>query len=79
MEKYTSLSVLHPSCLRVSIMPSVQGIAQSASAIQANQVHSQVQTAVAKKQLDSAKLQGDAAVQLIQQAANISKTLDVRV
>lgn len=60
-------------------MPSVQGIVQSASAIQAQQTHAQVQTAVAAKQLDSAKQQGDAAVQLIQQAAEITKSLDVRV
>ncbi len=59
-------------------MPSIPAIAQSASAIQANQVQNQIQTAVAKKQLDVAKLQGDAAVQLIQQAANISGKLDVR-
>lgn len=60
-------------------MPSVQGIAQAASAIQAQQTHAQVQTAVAAKQLDAAKQQGDAAIQLIQQAADISKQLDVRV
>lgn len=60
-------------------MPSVQGITQSAAAIQANQTHTQIQTAVAKKQLDAAKQQGNAAVQLIQQAADISKNLDVRV
>ncbi len=59
-------------------MPSIQGITQSASAIQANQVQNKIQTAVAKKQLDVVKLQGDAAVQLIQQAANISGKLDVR-
>jgi len=59
-------------------MPSVEGISQSATAIQANQVQTQIQTAVAKKQLDAVKQQGDAAVQLIQQAADISKRLDVR-
>jgi len=59
-------------------MPSVQGISHSATAIESNQIRSQVQTAVAKKQLDALKLQGDAAVQLIQQAADISKKLDVR-
>jgi len=65
--------------LPVFLMPTIQGMTQSASAIQANQVQSQIQTAVAKKQLDAIKLQGDAAVQLIRQAADISKTLDVRV
>ncbi len=60
-------------------MPSVNGITQSASAIQANQTHAQIQTAVAKKQLDAVKQQGNAAVQLIQQAAEISNKLDVRV
>lgn len=59
-------------------MPSIQGIAQSASAIQANQVQSQIQTAVVKKQLDTIKLQGNSAVQLIKQAGNISKKLDVQ-
>lgn len=60
-------------------MPSVQGITQSAAAIQANHTQTQIQTAVAMKQLDAAKQQGAAAVQLIQQAANISKQLDLRV
>ena len=60
-------------------MPSVNGITRSASAIQANQTHAQIQTAVAKKQLDAVKQQGSAAVQLIQQAAEISNKLDVRV
>jgi len=58
-------------------MPSVQGIAQAATAIQSNQVQNQVATAVAKKSLDATKQQGDAAVQLIQKAADISKRLDV--
>lgn len=61
-------------------MPSIDGIAQAASAIQANLVQNQIQTVVAKKQLDMAKLQGDAAVQLIQAAANIGKnSIDVHV
>jgi len=59
-------------------MPSIEGISQSASAIQANLVQNQIQTAVAKKQLDAVKQQGNAAVQLVQQAADISKRLDVR-
>ena len=59
-------------------MPSVQGITQAATAIQANQVQTQVATAVAKKQLDSVKQQGDAALQLLRQAADISKRIDVR-
>jgi len=59
-------------------MPSVQGVAQAASAIQSAQVQNSIQTAVAKKQLDVVKQQGNAAVQLIQKSADISKQLDVR-
>ena len=59
-------------------MASVEGIIQSASAQQASQVQAQIQTAVAKKQLDAVKQQGQAAVQLLQQAADVSKRLDVR-
>ena len=60
-------------------MPSVAGIVQAATAQQSTQIQAQIQTAVAKQQLDASKLQGHAAVQLIQQAADMSKRLDVRV
>lgn len=59
-------------------MPSVEGIVQSATAQQNSQVQAQIQTAVAKKTLDAAKQQGAAAVQLLEQAADMSKRLDVR-
>ncbi|MEM8944534.1 MAG: hypothetical protein AAGD11_05060 [Planctomycetota bacterium] len=59
-------------------MPSVHGIAQAASAIQTSQTHTQIQTAVAKKQLEAVKQQGNAAVQLIQQVADANTRLDVR-
>lgn len=55
-------------------MASVDGIAAQASAIQQSQVQNQVDIAVAKKSLDAQKLQGDAAVQLIESAARISKS-----
>lgn len=58
---------------------SVEGIASAATAIKSQQVHAQISTAVAAKQLDAAKQQGAAAVQLIEQAAQISAThIDVR-
>ncbi len=60
-------------------MSSIPSVIQTASAIQATQVQSQVQTALAKKQLDVAKQQGAAAIKLIQHASNIGKQLDVRV
>jgi hypothetical protein len=59
-------------------MSSVEGIIQSATAQQSSQIQAQIQTAVAKKQLDAVKQQGNAAVQLIQQAADVSKRLDVQ-
>ncbi|MEW4454261.1 MULTISPECIES: YjfB family protein [Bremerella] len=54
-------------------MTSVEGIAGQASAIQQSQVKNQVDVAVAKKTLDAQKQIGDAAVQLIESAARISK------
>ncbi|MGI9430526.1 MAG: hypothetical protein ACR2NM_17835 [Bythopirellula sp.] len=59
-------------------MASVDGIIQSATAQQSSQIQAQIQTAVAKKQLDAVKQQGQAAVQLLEQAADLSKRLDVR-
>ena len=67
----------HP-LTRVSIMSSVEGIIQSATAQQSSQIQAEIQMAVAKKQLDAVKQQGDAAVALIQQAADLSRRLDVR-
>jgi len=55
-------------------MSSVEGIAQTATAIQQSQVKNEVGIAVAKKTLDTQKQQGDAAVQLIESAARISKS-----
>jgi len=55
-------------------MNSVEGIAQTATAIQQSQVKNEVGVAVAKKTLDAQKQQGDAAVQLIESAARISKS-----
>ncbi len=46
----------------------------AASNFQQAQIQSQVQTAVAKKGLDVARAQGDAAVSLIQQAADLQKS-----
>ncbi|MHC2067334.1 YjfB family protein [Bremerella sp. T1] len=55
-------------------MTSVDGIASQATAIQQAQVQNQADIAVAKKTLDAQKQQGDAAVQLIESAARISKS-----
>lgn len=49
-----------------------------ASALQQGQVAQQASMAVARKSLDAAKLQGQAAVSLLQQAANLQKQM-VRV
>ena len=59
-------------------MPSIDGIAQAASAIQASQTQSQVQVAVARKVQEAAQQQGSAAVQLLQNVANSNNQLDVR-
>lgn len=55
-------------------MASVEGIAGASSAIAQSQTQNQVDMAVAKKSLDAQKLQGEAAVQLIENAARISKS-----
>lgn len=55
-------------------MASVEGIAGASSAIAQSQTQNQVDMAVAKKSLDAQKLQGEAAVQLIEGAARISKS-----
>lgn len=55
-------------------MTSVEGIAAAGSAIQQSQTQNQVDLAVAKKTLDAQKQAGDAAVQLIETAARISKS-----
>lgn len=55
-------------------MASVEGIASQATAIGQSQVQNQADIAVAKKSLDAQKLQGEAAVQLIESAARISKS-----
>lgn len=55
-------------------MTSVNGIAQTASAIAQSQVRNEVDMALAKKSLDVQKQQGDAAVQLIESAAQLSKS-----
>lgn len=47
----------------------------AASAIQQSQIQNQVDVAVAKKSLDSQKAAGDAAVALIQSAAQVSKSM----
>lgn len=46
-----------------------------ASALAQAQVAQQVNTAVARKSLDAAKLQGQAAVSLLQQAASLQKQM----
>lgn len=58
-------------------MPSVSGVTQTATAIQNSQTQNEIAITVAKKQLDAAKAQGDAAVRLLQDAAKTSQHLDV--
>jgi len=55
-------------------MSSVEGIAQTSTAISQAQLQNQVDVSVAKKTLDAQKQQGDAAVQLIEAAARVSKS-----
>lgn len=52
------------------------GCSTSVAAAQANSFRLQVQVAVAKKQLDAAKLQGQAVVELLQSAAASSPPSD---
>ncbi len=57
-------------------MSSVDSVIQSALASQQTQLVSQVNVAVQSKSLDAAKQQGAAFVQLIEQAAQIGKSVD---
>jgi hypothetical protein len=59
-------------------MSSVSAITQFSSAIQSSQTQNQIAIAVAKKQLDAVKAQGNAAVELLQQAAKSNQRLDVK-
>jgi len=56
-------------------MPSIQGISAGASAVRAVQVHQQVGIAVARKTLDAAQAQGDAAVSLLRAAADFQQQM----
>ena len=56
-------------------MPSIQGISAGASALQAAQVQQQVGVAVARKTLDAAEAQGEAAVSLLQAAADFQQQM----
>lgn len=55
-------------------MSFVNNLVTSFSAIKQSQTQSQVSYAVAGKQLDATRQQGDAAVQLIEAAANVGKS-----
>lgn len=57
-------------------MTSVNSAASAATALSNAQAQNQVSVAVAGKQLDAVKQQGQAAVQLIEAAATVGKSID---
>lgn len=54
-------------------MTSIPSIALNATAVKTAQLHNQIGVAVAKKQQETAKQSGEAAVELIRAAANTAK------
>ena len=57
-------------------MASVDGVTLSVLAAQQIQLNSQITVSLQSKALDAAKKQGEAYVQLIEQAAQIGKTVE---
>lgn len=56
-------------------MSSIDSALGSVAAAKQAAIHAQIGVAVAAKSLDASRLQGDAAVQLLEAAANLSKAL----
>lgn len=54
----------------------IDAIAELASNMKQSEIHNQIAMAVASKQMDATKAQGDAAVELLNAAVQMSKSVD---